>query len=216
MAGEAAGPGCGQGGGWIGLGPGRPAAPERSREKVRCSDPARLWWHWGARWRELQLPVREMGLDGPDPPSLLPQSGVHFIWGLPISPSAQLAAGGCPKPFEALKQGLQPHPMLPVNLPSPTRSRRKKKWDVVGHRVWSGGTESEMFNKLESIALSPSPQTPVLGCHISRALEPAVAKGEVRTGLCAAELLALLVFSKMATPRSDLLRQWRPSRLLEP
>lgn len=44
-----------------------------------------------------------------------------------------------------------------------------------------------MFNKLESIALSPSPQTPVLGCHISRALEPAVAKGEVRMQLCAAE-----------------------------
>ncbi|XP_009559691.2 DNA polymerase subunit gamma-1 [Cuculus canorus] len=61
------------------------------------------------------------------------------------------------------------------------RSRRKKKWDVVGHRVWAGGTESEMFNKLESIALSPTPQTPVLGCRISRALEPAVAKGEFLT-----------------------------------
>ncbi|XP_061855317.1 DNA polymerase subunit gamma-1 isoform X1 [Colius striatus] len=62
------------------------------------------------------------------------------------------------------------------------RSRKKKlKWNVVRHRVWSGGTESEMFNKLESIALSPSPQTPVLGCHISRALEPAVAKGEFLT-----------------------------------
>ncbi|XP_019326870.1 PREDICTED: DNA polymerase subunit gamma-1 [Aptenodytes forsteri] len=61
------------------------------------------------------------------------------------------------------------------------RSRRKKKWDVVEHRVWAGGTESEMFNKLESIALSPSPQTPVLGCHISRALEPAVARGEFLT-----------------------------------
>ncbi|KGL80671.1 DNA polymerase subunit gamma-1, partial [Tinamus guttatus] len=61
------------------------------------------------------------------------------------------------------------------------RSRTKKKWDVVQHRVWAGGTESEMFNKLESIALSPSPQTPVLGCHISRALEPAVAKGEFLT-----------------------------------
>lgn len=73
---------------------------------------------------------------------------------------------------------------------------------MVQHRVWAGGTESEMFNKLESIALSPSPQTPVLGCHISRALEPAVAKGEVRMVLCA----ALLVFSKMATLSSALLR----------
>ncbi|XP_031443591.1 DNA polymerase subunit gamma-1 [Phasianus colchicus] len=61
------------------------------------------------------------------------------------------------------------------------KSRRKKKWDVVAHRIWAGGTESEMFNKLESIALSASPQTPVLGCHISRALEPAVAKGEFLT-----------------------------------
>ncbi|XP_025977059.2 DNA polymerase subunit gamma-1 [Dromaius novaehollandiae] len=61
------------------------------------------------------------------------------------------------------------------------KSRTKKKWDVVHHRVWAGGTESEMFNKLESIALSASPQTPVLGCHISRALEPAVAKGEFLT-----------------------------------
>jgi len=82
--------------------------------------------------------------------------------------------------------------------------------------VWAGGTESEMFNKLESIALSPSPQTPVLGCHISRALEPAVAKGEVGLPLCAAELSALLVFSHTATPSSALLRCWRPSRLLEP
>lgn len=63
--------------------------------------------------------------------------------------------------------------------PLPHRSQ-KGKWNVVEHRVWVGGTESEMFNKLESIALSPSPQTPVLGCHISRALEPAMVKGEVR------------------------------------
>ncbi|XP_017598046.1 PREDICTED: DNA polymerase subunit gamma-1 [Corvus brachyrhynchos] len=58
---------------------------------------------------------------------------------------------------------------------------RKGKWNVVEQRVWVGGTESEMFNKLESIALSPSPQTPVLGCHISRALEPAMVKGEFVT-----------------------------------
>ncbi|NXL69277.1 DPOG1 polymerase, partial [Leptocoma aspasia] len=60
-------------------------------------------------------------------------------------------------------------------------SRWGKKWNVVEQRVWAGGTESEMFNKLESIALSPSPQTPVLGCHISRALEPAVVNGEFVT-----------------------------------
>uniref|UniRef100_A0A8C0ZH29 DNA polymerase subunit gamma-1 n=1 Tax=Cyanistes caeruleus TaxID=156563 RepID=A0A8C0ZH29_CYACU len=61
------------------------------------------------------------------------------------------------------------------------RSRNGKKWNVVEQRVWAGGTESEMFNKLESIALSPSPQTPVLGCHISRALEPDMVKGEFVT-----------------------------------
>ncbi|KAL2300776.1 hypothetical protein Nmel_013665 [Mimus melanotis] len=61
------------------------------------------------------------------------------------------------------------------------KSRQGKKWNVVEQRVWTGGTESEMFNKLESIALSPSPQTPVLGCHISRALEPAMVKGEFVT-----------------------------------
>uniref|UniRef100_A0A8D2PN48 DNA polymerase subunit gamma-1 n=1 Tax=Zosterops lateralis melanops TaxID=1220523 RepID=A0A8D2PN48_ZOSLA len=61
------------------------------------------------------------------------------------------------------------------------RSRNGKKWNVVEQKVWAGGTESEMFNKLESIALSPSPQTPVLGCHISRALEPAMVKGEFVT-----------------------------------
>lgn len=45
--------------------------------------------------------------------------------------------------------------------------------------MWTGGTESEMFNKLESIATADEPRTPVLGCRISRALEPAVAQGEV-------------------------------------
>ena len=32
-------------------------------------------------------------------------------------------------------------------------------------------SESHLFNKLESIALSPHPRTPVLGCYMSRALE---------------------------------------------
>uniref|UniRef100_A0A8C5RQE8 DNA polymerase subunit gamma-1 n=1 Tax=Laticauda laticaudata TaxID=8630 RepID=A0A8C5RQE8_LATLA len=59
------------------------------------------------------------------------------------------------------------------------RSRRKK-WNMVHQRVWASGTESEMFNKLESIAMSDAPSTPVLGCRISRALEPAAVGGEVR------------------------------------
>lgn len=58
---------------------------------------------------------------------------------------------------------------------------RRKRWDVVGKRMWSGGTESDMFNKLENIAHSPQPATPVLGCRISRALEPRAVKDEFIT-----------------------------------
>ncbi|KAK2842090.1 hypothetical protein Q5P01_012290 [Channa striata] len=61
-----------------------------------------------------------------------------------------------------------------------SRSRRKK-WDMVSKRLWSGGTESDMFNKLESIAHSDQPATPVLGCRISRALEPRAVKDEFIT-----------------------------------
>ncbi|KAM6961340.1 DNA polymerase subunit gamma-1 [Aplochiton taeniatus] len=61
------------------------------------------------------------------------------------------------------------------------QSSRRRKWDVAGQRLWTGGTESAMFNKLESIAHSPEPATPVLGCRISRALEPQVVKDEFIT-----------------------------------
>ncbi|XP_068131310.1 DNA polymerase subunit gamma-1 [Hyperolius riggenbachi] len=57
----------------------------------------------------------------------------------------------------------------------------RRKWNLISRKIWTGGTESEMFNKLESIAMSSSPSTPVLGCHISRALEPAVVQGEFIT-----------------------------------
>ncbi|XP_075714294.1 DNA polymerase subunit gamma-1 [Rhinoderma darwinii] len=60
-----------------------------------------------------------------------------------------------------------------------TNSRRK--WNLINGKIWTGGTESQMFNKLESIAMNPSPSTPVLGCRISRALEPAAVKGEFIT-----------------------------------
>ena len=40
-------------------------------------------------------------------------------------------------------------------------------------------SESEMFNKLEQIAQSDNPRTPVLGCRISKALEPRVVGNEV-------------------------------------
>ncbi|KAM3927414.1 DNA polymerase subunit gamma-1 isoform 2-T2 [Leptodactylus fuscus] len=57
----------------------------------------------------------------------------------------------------------------------------RRKWNLISRKIWTGGTESQMFNKLESIAMSPTPSTPVLGCHISRALEPAAVKGEFIT-----------------------------------
>lgn len=40
------------------------------------------------------------------------------------------------------------------------------------YKEWQDGSESQMFNKLESIAQSDEPETPVLGGKISRALEP--------------------------------------------
>lgn len=78
----------------------------------------------------------------------------------------------------------QPQSSVP-SLPSVTvlyapLSSRRKKWDIVEKRTWSGGTESAMFNKLESIAHSAQPATPVLGCRISRALEPRAVSNEVR------------------------------------
>ncbi|KAI8508064.1 hypothetical protein Bbelb_143040 [Branchiostoma belcheri] len=68
-----------------------------------------------------------------------------------------------------------------------SRAVRKKLFlgsgqlDIIAGRRWVGGTESEMFNKLESIANSAEPRTPVLDCRISRALEPAYVKSEFVT-----------------------------------
>ncbi|XP_059191026.1 DNA polymerase subunit gamma-1 [Centropristis striata] len=61
------------------------------------------------------------------------------------------------------------------------QSSRRKRWDLVDKRLWAGGTESDMFNKLESIAHSAEPATPVLGCRISRALEPKAVRNEFIT-----------------------------------
>lgn len=49
-----------------------------------------------------------------------------------------------------------------------TKGERKFRSRV----YWDGGTESATFNKLEEIANSPEPRTPVLSCQISQALEP--------------------------------------------
>ena len=56
---------------------------------------------------------------------------------------------------------------------SATRLDWSARGDIVmPEKMWSDGTESEMFNKLESIARSQVPQTPVLACRISNALLP--------------------------------------------
>jgi len=44
--------------------------------------------------------------------------------------------------------------------------------DLIAHHVWTGGSESAMFNSLEAIARSSNPVTPFLNARISRALEP--------------------------------------------
>lgn len=48
---------------------------------------------------------------------------------------------------------------------------------------WTGGTESHMFNKLEEIARSCHPETPVLSCRISRALEAEAVRDDFVTSL---------------------------------
>lgn len=45
--------------------------------------------------------------------------------------------------------------------------------------IWKDGTESQVFNALESIARSPEPRTPVLSAQITRALTPKAVKEDV-------------------------------------
>lgn len=46
-------------------------------------------------------------------------------------------------------------------------------------KKWTGGTESEMFNKLEEIAKSSVPKTPVLNASITKCLEPHLVEDDV-------------------------------------
>ena len=46
-------------------------------------------------------------------------------------------------------------------------------------KKWTGGTESEMFNKLEEIAKSAVPKTPVLNASITKCLEPHLVEDDV-------------------------------------
>lgn len=69
-----------------------------------------------------------------------------------------------------------------------------------------------MFNKLESIAMSDTPRTPVLGCCISRALEPSVVQGEVR------DLATLGVWrgGRKQAPGLELDGEWHSPSLMSP
>lgn len=60
--------------------------------------------------------------------------------------------------------------------------RRELQGGIRG-RYWNGGTESYMFNKLEMVANSKEPVTPVLKCRMSRALEPKHVGTDVSHGL---------------------------------
>lgn len=61
------------------------------------------------------------------------------------------------------------------------RRRRTTGNSIDDGRRWCGGSESEMFNMLESIAQSVEPRTPVLDCRISKSLEPSAVGTEFMT-----------------------------------
>ena len=54
-------------------------------------------------------------------------------------------------------------------------------------------SESDLFNKLETIAASNQPKTPVLGCCISKALERRYVGNEVRSHSWFYPLLSLVI-----------------------
>lgn len=49
---------------------------------------------------------------------------------------------------------------------------KKVKVGMDKRATWNGGTESEMFNKLEEIAKQRRPRTPVLDAAITKCLQP--------------------------------------------
>lgn len=59
---------------------------------------------------------------------------------------------------------------LAERLYASTKGRNTHRPDLFGHKFWYGGTESFVFNKLEQIAISDEPKTPVLDCGVTFAL----------------------------------------------
>lgn len=59
---------------------------------------------------------------------------------------------------------------LAKKLYASTKGTKNYRADLFRRKFWYGGTESYLFNKLEEIALAENPQTPALGCGVTRAL----------------------------------------------
>lgn len=59
---------------------------------------------------------------------------------------------------------------LSEQLYASTKGKNTHRPDLFGHKFWYGGTESFVFNKLEQIAISDQPKTPVLDCGVTFAL----------------------------------------------
>ena len=59
---------------------------------------------------------------------------------------------------------------LADNLYASTKGKNTHRTDMFDRKFWYGGSESYLFNKLEEIATSNMPQTPALGCGVTRAL----------------------------------------------
>ena len=64
--------------------------------------------------------------------------------------------------------------------------------DAASNKLWVDGTESQMFNKLEEIARSRLPKTPVLEATITKTLEPRYVSDEVRIALTYVVIKSLL------------------------
>ena len=59
---------------------------------------------------------------------------------------------------------------LAKDLYASTKGQNTHKNDYFGTKFWYGGSESYVFNKLESIAISEVPRTPALDCGVTAAL----------------------------------------------
>jgi DNA polymerase gamma 1 len=66
-----------------------------------------------------------------------------------------------------------------VKVKTSNLSQETEANEFDANSIWTDGTESEMFNKLEEIARSRLPKTPVLGSTITKTLEPVNVADEV-------------------------------------